>query len=175
MRCADRDEFLRRPLATGIGEACFDPGRVFVVVEEPAGVVEEPHPWIAWGVDALAILLILIAAPITDWNKLVSRFVTFAVLIGLTEAIRRRASAEHPEGGWRWDELDIAWQHTPPGRLRPRRSPPLPPGVSAAAPAGDAIGQLERLAALHDRRAITNEEFERMKATLVPGSPSPGG
>jgi hypothetical protein len=133
------------------------------------------HPWIAWGVDALAILLILIAAPITDWNKLVSRFVTFAVIIGLTEAIRRRATEEHPDGGWRWDELDIAWQRTPPGRPRPRRSPRLPPGVSAAAPAGDAVGQLERLAALHDRRAITNDEFERMKATLVPGSPSPGG
>ncbi len=133
------------------------------------------HPWIAWGVDALAILLILIAAPITDWNKLVSRFVTFAVIIGLTEAIRRRATEEHPDGGWRWDEPDIAWQRTPPGPLRPRRSPPLPPGVSAAAPAGDAVGQLERLAELHDRGAITNEEFERMKATLVPGSPSPGG
>jgi hypothetical protein len=38
-----------------------------------------------------------------------------------------------------------------------------------------AVGQLERLAALHDRGAITNEEFQRMKATLVPGSPSPGG
>jgi len=133
------------------------------------------HPWIAWSVDALAILLILIAAPTTNWNKVVSRLVTFAVIIGLTEAIRRRATKEHPDGGWRWDELDIAWQHTPPDRLRPRRSPPHPPGVSAAAPAGDAVGQLERLAALHDRGAITNEEFARMKATLVPGAPSPGG
>ena len=114
------------------------------------------HPWIAWGVDALAILLILIAAPIDDWNKLVSRLVTFAVIIGLTEAIRRRAAVEHPDGGWRWDDLDIAW---------PRRP------ASAAATAGDPVGQLERLAALHDKGAITNEEFERMKATLVAGSP----
>jgi hypothetical protein len=58
--------------------------------------------------------------------------------------------------------------------LRPRRSPRFRQ-ESAAAPAGDAVGQLERLAALYDRGAITNAEFERMKATLVPGSPSPGG
>jgi hypothetical protein len=117
------------------------------------------HPWIAWGVDAVAILLILIAAPIDDWNKLVSRLVTFAVIIGLTEAILRRAAEEHPDGGWRWDELDIAWRRAP---------------VSAAAPAGDTVGQLERLSALHDKGAITNDEFERMKAALVPGSPVSG-
>jgi hypothetical protein len=115
------------------------------------------HPWIAWGIDAVAILLILIAAPIDDWNKLVSRLVTFAVIIGLTEAIRRRAAEEHPDGGWRWDELDIAW---------PRAR------VSAATPTGDAVGQLERLVALHDKGAITNDEFERMKATLVSESPA---
>jgi hypothetical protein len=113
------------------------------------------HPWIAWGVDAAAILLILIAAPIDDWNKLVSRLVTFAVIIGLTEAIRRRATEEHPDGGWRFDELDMPWPRGP---------------AAAAEPAGDAVGQLERLAALRDRGAITSDEFDRMKATLVPGS-----
>jgi hypothetical protein len=117
------------------------------------------HPWIAWGVDALAILLILIAAPIDDWNKLISRFVTFGVIIGLTEAIRRRTAEEHPDGGWRWDDLDLAWRRAPP---------------SAAAPTRDAVGQLERLAALRSSGAITNEEFERMKAMLVPGSPASG-
>jgi hypothetical protein len=115
------------------------------------------HPWIAWTVDGLAILLILIAAPIDDWNKLISRFVTFAVIIGLTEAIRRRAKEEHPDGGWRWESVDLPWQRTP---------------ATAAAPAGDAVGQLERLTALHDKGAITNEEFDRIKATLIPGAPA---
>ena len=113
------------------------------------------HPWIAWGIDAGAILLILIAAPIDDWNKLISRFVAFAVIIGLTEAIRRRAKEEHPDGGWRWDDLDSPWRRAP---------------ASAAAPAGDTVGQLERLSALHDSGALTNEEFDRMKAALVPAS-----
>jgi hypothetical protein len=113
------------------------------------------HPWIAWGIDAAAILLILIAAPIDDWNKLISRFVAFAVIIGLTEAIRRRAKEEHPDGGWRWDDLDSPWRRAP---------------AAAAAPAGDTIGQLERLSALHDSGALTKEEFDRMKAALVPAS-----
>jgi len=43
-----------------------------------------------------------------------------------------------------------------------------------AAPAVDAVGQLERLTALHDKGAITNEEFDRVKATLVPGAPTSG-
>jgi hypothetical protein len=115
------------------------------------------HPWIAWSVDALAILLILIAAPIDDWNKLVSRLVTFAVIIGLTEAIRRRAREEHPDGGWRWDDVE-RWRRT-------RAAP-------AAATAADAVGQLERLAALRDRGAITNDEFDRMKTTLVASPPT---
>ena len=77
------------------------------------------HPWIAWSVDALAILLILIAAPMDDWNKLVSRFVTFAVIIGLTEAIRRRANKEHPDGGWRlrtWARRGVAHLRRSPHR-----------------------------------------------------------
>ena len=117
------------------------------------------HPWIAWTVDALAILVILLVAPIDDWNKLVSRLVTFAVIIGLTEAIRRRATKEHPDGGWRWEGLDRPWQRTP---------------AIAAAPAGDAVAQLERLTALHDKGAITNDEFDRMKAALVPAAPTSG-
>ena len=123
-------------------------GREFRTFAAP-GLVR--HPWIAWGVDALAILLILIAAPIDDWNKLVSRMVTFAVIIGLTDMIRRRAIEEHPDGGWHWDTAHRPWRRIP----------------NAAAPAEDAIGQLERLTALHDKGAITNEEFDRMKATLV--------
>src|SRR5262245_20827003 len=98
------------------------------------------YPWIAWLVDAVAILLILIAAPIDDWNKLISRLVTFAVIIGLTEAIRRRAQEEHPAGGWRWDDLDLPWER-----------PPAP----AVTPPSDAVGQLERLSALRDKGAIT--------------------
>jgi hypothetical protein len=113
------------------------------------------YPWIAWSVVGAAILLILIAAPIDDWNKLVSRLVTFVVIIALTEMIRRRATEEHPDGGWHFETVD--WP-------RRRGAPAI-----AATPAGDAVGQLERLAALHDRGAISNDEFDRMKATLVPG------
>jgi len=118
------------------------------------------HPWIAWSVDGLAILLILISAPIDDWNKLISRFVTFAVIIGLTEAIRRRAGEEHPDGGWRWEDVDWPWHRTP---------------AIAAVPAGDAVGQLERLTALRDQGAISNDEFDRMKAALVPAARTSDG
>jgi hypothetical protein len=124
-------------------------GRGFRAFAAPALVRD---PWIAWSIDGLAILVILIAAPIDDRNKLVSRLVTFAVIIGLTEMIRRRTREEHPDGGWHPDHG---------GRPRPRAAP------AAAAPGSDTIGQLERLTALRDRGAITNEEFGRMKAPLV--------
>jgi hypothetical protein len=130
-------------------------GRAFRTFAAP-GLVR--HPWIAWGIDALAILLILIAAPIDDWNKLISRFVAFAVIIGLTEAIRRRAKEEHPDGGWRWDDLETPWRRAP--------------ATAVAAPASDPVGQLERLTALRERGALTSEEFDRMKAALV-ASPTP--
>jgi hypothetical protein len=131
-------------------------GRAFRSFAAP-GLVR--HPWVGWGVDAAAILLILIVAPIDDWNKLISRLVTFAVIIGLTEAIRRRAREEHPDGGWRWEDMDTPWRRT---------------SAPDAAPAVDPVGQLERLTALHDKGAITNEEFDRVKATLVPGAPTSG-
>jgi Short C-terminal domain len=124
-------------------------GRAFRAFAAP-GLVR--HPWIAWSIDGLAILLILIAAPIDDWNKLISRFVTFAVIIGLTEAIRRRAKEEHPHGGWHWENVDPSWNRTP---------------ATAPAPGDDAVGRLERLTALHDKGALTTEEFDRMKAALV--------
>ena len=38
----------------------------------------------------------------------------------------------------------------------------------AAGPGGDAVAQLERLTALHDKGTITNDEFDRMKAESRP-------
>jgi len=80
------------------------------------------------------------------------------VIIGLTEAIRRRAKEEHPDGGWRLENVGVPWRRAP---------------TTAAAPAADTVGQLERLTTLHDRGAITNEEFDRMKAALVPAAHTP--
>ena len=70
--------------------------------------------------------------------------------------IRRRTKEEHPDGGWRLD--DTKW---------PRHAP------AAGARTADTVEQLERLAALRDSGAITDEEFGRMKSELVP-SPPPG-
>lgn len=41
--------------------------------------------------------------------------------------------------------------------------------VGAALEGGDIATQLERLAALHDRGALTDEEFRRLKVRLIPG------
>ena len=79
------------------------------------------------------------------------------MIIGLTEAIRRRANAEHPDGGWRLENMGKSWRRAL---------------ATVAAPTGDALDQLERFTALHDKGTITNEEFDRIKATLVPGAPT---
>ena len=54
------------------------PSPVAAHVPRVCGARSHAALWIAWSVDALAILLILIAAPIDDWNELVSRLVTFS-------------------------------------------------------------------------------------------------
>jgi len=47
--------------------------------------------------------------------------------------------------------------------------PPAPQPAPAAAPGGDMIGQLERLAALKQQGVLTEAEFEAQKARLLAG------
>jgi hypothetical protein len=110
-----------------------------------------------YGGAALVFLLLLAWAPIAALSKPLGVLI-FALLFGAgTELWRRQALAEFPD------------QPKPELRL-----PKWRPGTSHGAPPSQA-GELEKLATLHDRGALSDAEFERAKAGVLGGSASGAG
>jgi Short C-terminal domain len=107
---------------------------------------------------ATLILLVLLVQPVGTPRRTVG-VVAVAVLafIGL-EALRRQAVSEHPEAT---GSLTNGLRELV-NRARDHRSP-------GAGPA-DRVERLERLAALHDRGALTDREYEREKDLVLSSS-----
>jgi hypothetical protein len=74
------------------------------------------HPWIAWSVVALILVIVFVTVPIVDVTKLITRLVLVALLVGGVEMLRRVTKAEHPDGGWTWGTDEPA---APPGQIEP--------------------------------------------------------
>jgi hypothetical protein len=123
-------------------------------------------PAVAYGTVGGALFLLVLIGPTPAFRSVVWVLV-FAVLVAFGVTMPRRQTAlEFPEA-----------QHGHPLRdFRDRRAaahayraaPQAKPNVSDAAPAtnGGRVDMLERLAALRDRGAITNQEYQAEK-TLV--------
>jgi Short C-terminal domain len=102
---------------------------------------------------AVVILLLLVWGPIGTPRRLISLVIVTALAFAGLEVLRRQTVREFPdavrsESGWL-------------ARLRGRE----PAGREAVA--AGTVDRLERLAALHDRGALTDEEYEAEKALLL--------
>ena len=113
----------------------------------------------------IALLLLILWGP-TPATRQLPYIIGFIVLlaVGVT-ALRRQTAREFPDAQPE-DSLHLvrAWRAE-------GRQPAAPAATSAPAAAnGGRIGELERLAQLHDRGALTDTEFATEKAALHNGS-----
>lgn len=141
------------------------------------------QPRYAWGGLAVLVLLLVLWSPTPATRS----FVPLMLLIGLMalgiETLRRQTAREYPEAAPALaDGLRSGYE-----RLRGLRKPaegtaanggpaPAPVAAVAVAPAAppappeDEITRLERLAGLHDRGVLTDEEFAERKQAILAGS-----
>jgi hypothetical protein len=122
------------------------------------------HPGAAYGFVGGVLLLVVLWGPTPAFRQLAWIALLAALLaLGVT-ALRRQTAVEFAgvRSGDAWHEL------------REGRSAARAPANAAAPPAGGGNGsrvhELERLATLHDRGALTDAEFAAEKAQVTNGS-----
>ena len=110
------------------------------------------HVWVAF---AAVVLFLIWWAPTMAFRRPVPALVMIVLAgIGL-EAVRRQSVAEFPDA----ESGDVATA------VRAKLSRPQ---QAAPAAAEAPVDQLERLSALHDSGALTDQEFQAMKSSLLP-------
>jgi hypothetical protein len=132
------------------------------------------EPVWAWGAFAVLMLALLVWAPTQALRQPVTALLLIVILAGGFEVLRRRTAREFPDGTARLG----AQLRSAVARADAARRGTNGHGRSAAAPAppppGDQVGRLERVAELHDRGVLTDEEFGDAKREILAGpGPAP--
>jgi hypothetical protein len=123
------------------------------------------RPEILYGVAVLLVLLLIIWEPVPATRRLLPIAIFLAVFVGGAYALRRLTLEENPDPD--------APAANGPG-LRERASSTAArmwpaQGAEAGEHAPDQLARLERLVALRDGGALSDEEFEAEKAKLLRG------
>jgi hypothetical protein len=112
---------------------------------------------LVYGVLAGVVLLLLLWGPVGTPRRLVTLVLVVALAFIGFEILRRQTLREFPEAA----RGELNFRAAVAGAPWPKTSPP--PDTLA----NDAVDRLERLASLHDRGALTDEEYEAEKAVLI--------
>jgi hypothetical protein len=133
------------------------------------------RPGVAYGLAAALVLLVIAWAPIPATRMVIPVLLMIALVVLGVAALRRQVAAEFPaatvadaQARWR-ARTSHAWQTA---RAAGRRDGAGTPGVPAgdgtpALGAAQRVALLERLAALHERGVIGDEELAAQKAALL--------
>ena len=128
-------------------------------------------PGATYGVVAAIVLLIIAWGPIPATRMPIPVLIMIGLVIIGTEALRRQTEEEFPDATVEGTRASFA-----AGATRARQAVFGPHGATngdrgghAAEPMPDKVAQLERLSALHDTGALTDDEFAAEKRTLVGG------
>ena len=114
------------------------------------------------------MLALVVWEPIRAFRNPFGLLLIIALVVGGIELLRRQIAREHPDA----EAPDIeAWARDSAARLRAaagrlRRGVRARPPAPAPTPEASRIEHLERLAALHERGALSDEEFAAEKAAL---------
>ena len=131
-----------------------------------AGPMAE-RPAYVWSAVAAILLLLIIWEPIRAFRNPFGLLLIIVLVVAAVELLRRQIAREHPDA--RAPDVE-AWARNSAERLRVAAGR-LRRGARARMPTPEPsrIEQLERLAALHERGALTDEEFAEEKAALRSG------
>jgi hypothetical protein len=122
------------------------------------------NPVRVYGIAATVYLLVLVWGPTPAFRKLVPILLIAGLVVLGIEALRRQTAREFPDAQAGDATAALrAWFSR-----RFARGPAAP--AAAATNGGSAIDDLERLSALHDRGALTDDEFMSQKTALL-GAP----
>jgi hypothetical protein len=126
------------------------------------------QPGFAWGGAAAIVLLVLLWGPTPGTRHFVPALVLIALFALGVEALRRQTAREFPDAPA--PELGTALRH---GLARFRsggshaQNGEAPSAPATALESADALVRLERLAALHDKGILTDDEFAEQKHELL--------
>jgi hypothetical protein len=138
------------------------PTRLFAEIRRGMAPFMRDKPWWTFGIAAGVMVLVFIWNPIPATGTL-GGIIAFLVLalIG-TEALRRQTVAEFPDAqsGEAMAALRARWHAW---RQHRHHEPTIAGGAQGATVAD----QLEKLAAMHERSTITDEEYAAAKRTLL--------
>lgn len=133
------------------------PGRRATAVRHWLAPTFRDRAALVHGALAAVILLLLLWGPVGSPRRLVSLVIVTALAFAGLEVLRRQTVREFPDAVRSPLDMRAAFAHLLSGR--PSRS------SERVAPA--AVDSLERLAALRERGALTDEEFQAEKALLL--------
>ncbi len=151
-------------LVTLVGTALMGPTRAATAVRHRLAPVAEPR-W-AYPIAAVLVVLLLWWGPTEGLRRWLPALILVALLCTGMELLRRQVAREAALAG---DTPDLgAMVAGIPARLSRLRLRHSDPGT-ATPPAGDRVGDLERLARLHETGALTDDEFDSEKRRRLAG------
>ena len=144
------------------------PMRWAVAVRRAAAPWLRDRPDVAYGVLGALLLLVIAWGPIPATRKVIPVLVMIALAVVGMEALRRQTAEEFPDAHAGEAGFSVSATVRRARAVVTRDRDHNGQTGSSAAPASDRVGQLERLAALHARGALSDEEFAAEKAALRP-------
>jgi hypothetical protein len=145
-----------------IGAWLAGPTRLAVSARRAMAPSLRDEPVRVYGIAATLYLLVLLWGPTPAFRKFIPILLIAGLLVLGIEVLRRQTAREFPD----------ARAGDGAAALRGWFSSHFSRGGAVAAPAataanGDVVQELERLAALHDHGALTDDEFSSQKAALI--------
>src|SRR4051794_7946818 len=126
-------------------------------------------PGLTYGVVAAIVLLVIAWGPIPATRMAIPVLIMIGLVILGTEVLRRQTALEFPDATVEGTRASFS-----AGATRARKAVFGPHGATngdrgthGGEPMPDTVAQLERLSALHDTGALTDEEFAAEKRVLV--------
>jgi hypothetical protein len=140
-----------------IGAWLAGPTRFATALRREAAPYLRERPGATYAVVALIFLVLILWAPVVAFHKLIGLILLAVLMVLGTEALRRQAATEFPDAAF--GGLGDRMRASVPGRSS---AEPQPPRESK-------IDQLERIAALREKGALSEEQYEAAKDEVLDG------
>lgn len=132
------------------------PTRLATALRHEAAPYLRERPGATYAVVATVFLLLILWAPVVAFHKPIGLILLAVLMVLGTEALRRQAAAEFPGAGFG----GLGERLRAPVPRRSTAGPQAPPGESK-------IDQLERITALREKGALSEEQYEAAKAEVL--------
>jgi hypothetical protein len=146
-----------------IGAWLAGPTRLAVSIRRAMAPSLRDEPVRVYGLAGTLYLLVLLWGPTPAFHNIISILLIAGLLVLGIEVLRRQTAREFPDA----QAGDASAALRGWFRTHFSRGGAAPAPATATATNGDVVRELERLAALHDHGALTDEEFSSQKAALI--------